>query len=209
MKTRILFNGQVETVEFLGESLNPKSIKLGIRGIQLYVLFNEFGATHLVGANSMDEAMEIYEDTLPEIEPEEIHFAYGFETPEEYDERIKSITPDNPGEYLDLVEGYSYCSNAEKTGVISLNYNIRWLRITPYIRPDWLREYMNQRSLRSRVCSVTRFGWTHGYQWMLHDIRNNRLFVGDTKRTPRTAGLDLALFIEEFRNEDEASQRSN
>ena len=128
MKTKIKYIGQVYTVEFAGDPVSPSDNKR--YGMRLWLVVDIYGPTHLIGAKHMEEAAEIYEDSLPEIPREEVKYAYGFDGQDEYDQWNNNLVYDSD-DNRSLVEGYSYCSQATTTGIVSVSEYIRYVDFTP------------------------------------------------------------------------------
>ena len=80
----IRFNDTVHKVKWLGDTVDNSAQKWGYR---LWLIGNTFGATHLIGAKSLQEAVEYYQDDIAVDQNDEEHcnpdtdtgLDYGFE----------------------------------------------------------------------------------------------------------------------------------
>jgi hypothetical protein len=75
-------------------------------GAEVYVCSDDaYGAARcIVVAKRFEDAYQAFVDSLPTIPKDELHNAYGFDTPEEFQEAL------NEAEYLDLIDGYAFQS---------------------------------------------------------------------------------------------------
>lgn len=129
MQTSTRYQGQIHAVEYAGDAAYPYDIKHW--GVRLWLVMDIYGATHLIGAKNMNDAYEIYIDSLPEIPQEEVKYAYGFDSQEDYDYAIQNSQVNDNWDDINLVEGYDYCSQATTTGIVSVSEYIQFIDVTP------------------------------------------------------------------------------
>jgi len=108
MKIVINYREQLTQVELLGSG--------DLTGEKLFVIGNEFGATHLVTAYDACSAWEEWLDEQPTIPDDEVREAYGFDTQEAMG---KAREDDNP---IELIEGYEYQANCTGTGIVNVDH---------------------------------------------------------------------------------------
>ena len=102
-KTKIRFNGKVTRVNYVCSTSVPSPDS------RLWIIGNEFGPTHLVKAESFDEAWDEFLDDLEPIPEDEVPEAYGllFYIPEDYQDDLQ------------LEEGYEFKPNGSGgTGIV-------------------------------------------------------------------------------------------
>lgn len=59
--TAICFNGKIEKVKFLGDTVSKTDRNWGYK---LFLIGNTFGVTHLIGAKNLSDAVEWYQDDV-------------------------------------------------------------------------------------------------------------------------------------------------
>ena len=132
MKTQIRFNGNTTKVNYLCSSYAVPG-----KDSNLFVFGNEYGATYLIAATSMDEAWDEWLDDQPCIEDADLYMAYGFENPDSY-ALACGMNDSDRAIYLKslglspstIVEGYQYMPNSGGTNGI--------VDVSDY---EWIREY--------------------------------------------------------------------
>jgi len=102
MQTKIRFNDKVVQVKYVCSSSSAPSILS-----RMWVIGNEFGPTHLVTAESFDEAWDEFLDDLEPISEDEVPEAYGL------------FYFEGPQDDLELEEGYEFKPNGSGgTGIV-------------------------------------------------------------------------------------------
>ena len=83
----------------------------------LFLLGHEFGPTHLIQADTFEDAYGVWVDLQQTIAESEVWEAYGYDTVEAY---VKFCDGDNNGDWPDLIEGYRYQDNTTGTGIVNV-----------------------------------------------------------------------------------------
>ena len=73
--TAIRFNGKMEKVKFLGDTVSKTDRKWGYK---LFLIGHTFGATHLIGAKNLSDAVELYQDDVSD-ESTDSGLNYGYD----------------------------------------------------------------------------------------------------------------------------------
>jgi len=104
---KVIINDKEEEVEFIDDYGD------GLTGT-LFLIGHEFGWTHLVNAECMQDAEEAYLDQAETIPEGQEYEAYGFSGPDAFD-AAKELAGD---EGIDLKDGYRYQGTASGTGIV-------------------------------------------------------------------------------------------
>ena len=143
--THIRFRGSVVKVEFIDE---------GWDGFPLFVIGHEFGPTHLIRANHLSSAYEVWVDEQPTVPVEDLWEAYGFNSEESYNEfcslfnqglkeeawviakndGIEGEGVSVPDDYPYVIEGYEQQSNSSGTGIVDVGHYV-W--VAEFEKHDW------------------------------------------------------------------------
>lgn len=173
--TAIRFNGSVHKVKFLGYPVSPGSNSYGLK---LYVMGNEYGPTHLIGAYGDTSAYELYIDDLTELDDSEIYQAYGFPS-DRYMQQFTRLHNQDPALAYAWVEKYnSNCWNWKQypysvrdkvKHTLPIELNTDGITV-PTDMPDLIEGY--EYGTGGNIVS------TSGYEWMREyseELANNGL----------------------------------
>lgn len=119
MKLTIIINDKPEEVEFINDYGD------GLSGT-LFLVGHEFGFTHLVNAQNMQDAEEAFLDQATTVPEGDEYQAYGFAGPDAFDAAREAAGDEG----LNLADGYRHQANFTGTGIVNVGHYHGIQRVT-------------------------------------------------------------------------------